>query len=254
MARMVLAVLINLVVLIFLDFLIVLTVLILLNNLLKVMKRSVNYFSSFKKSLLTFFNILFSFFVLGFDGLASLLRSSISFANFSHSRFIISIHMKPFLIQGKQRPSKPWKPYKSQEINSVVSKTLEKSGNFFNISWESGNSSMKSCFLDFHEVIPFRFPWSHAFESMWTEKIFFQEIYGISEKLQMILLFVFTNCSVIYSNCKQLDTDILYYDEISCRVEKVWLHYVLEIIRVIKNWLKRQQHIYSWTAFSWHLW
>ena len=34
---------------------------------------------------------------------------------------------------------------------------------------------------------------------------------------------VLTNCSVIFSNCKQSDVDMLSHDEIVNRVEGVWL-------------------------------
>ena len=40
---------------------------------------------------------------------------------------------------------KPWKPWKSEENNTVVIETLEKSGNFINISWQSGNNYMELC-------------------------------------------------------------------------------------------------------------
>ena len=46
---------------------------------------------------------------------------------------------------GDQWIGKPWKSLKNQGINSVVSKTQEKSGNFISICWESGNNYMESC-------------------------------------------------------------------------------------------------------------
>ena len=49
--------------------------------------------------------------------------------------------------QGYHWSGKPWK---SQGINSVVSENLEKSGNFSNLSLESGSNCMESCLGGYH--------------------------------------------------------------------------------------------------------
>ena len=46
--------------------------------------------------------------------------------------------------QGDQWSGKPWKSLHIQGINSLLSETLEKLGNFLSISWESGTNYIKS--------------------------------------------------------------------------------------------------------------